>query len=1496
MSRIENNILDAIDIIMNQKVSTLAFDRTVRASILELVDSSIGKYRVKYQNSTFFAYSGDLNKSFKKGTEVYVLVHSGDFEKDASIVGAVAKLGTDYLSAVTPEDRFTAIGNNIFKLKKEISFCSYAQTSQIVDIQVDVDANGFNLYKDQTNNFLLAASFQTALPQEQRVGGGDYGLILSCKYYNDAYKNHDAARQASDGFIIRDYVLNIDNMTGQPYQYDTPNRQYAIFKIDGKNLESLVGFRAFCKGFPHINPNKNTPDIFIKDVELLFVKPLTEKELQGPSLDIVTPQGSYFSDWTQQKRIVATLKIKGNKVNYNQQKVDFYWFIKDSSVTPDKNEYSSWGGAGWRCLNKFSESNGTRIYQPETYYKDITAYECPSKDTTFKCVAIFQNENIKTSISAEITLRNDLVFTQYKITSSMGARFAFNLGKTTLSVEPFNNGDICYWARSINGESFTALPEHGRNIEVDVSKFLDSAKYEVTVYNNGQYKGAAAINLTNGVAAGQYTLVLNNASQVFKYNAQGIAPTSIAIDEDKRIKNPPVLSFDIYNDMGQKITLSDEQKRRMCNIKWIWPGNADSSNTMLVSYYRMKNDYINNPNSNTTTHRYVLENDPNFVYYLLNRYDATRTANNILLEVDYKGQHLTATTKFTFTKEGELGTNGTKYIARLVPRDSNIDHIFVWNNEVKGYKFNSDGSIKILHPTVAALKGQIWDGGTSPIYDNALGPHLDGRVVLKWEVTNSGRRNSPHKIEIGGNGEIIVNHVQIDCSSTVQVGISTNTLNQDVKTYYAGYPIDVSYSMNSNIPLVLGGYNHCMYESDGTRSTFNPQPFVFKLFDVNGIELNIDPNRIGWYDTWTKKIRSGSREIIIEPPDKYDGTELNHYIKAWYENYTVIVSVDFYLNRYGLAAVNAWDGNSIKINNEGSKYILAPQIGAGKKEFDNSFTGVTMGKTMDNSKQKADIGLFGYHQGEQSFFLDADTGDAYFGISGKNQIQIKPSDGTANIQSGNYRLDPNDHNGSGMLIDFSTPRIQFGSDRFRVDANGCIHAAGNGDIAGWYLNDDELYSRNHVIHLLSSGDGTIYSNHHTSLDKRNHGFYLSSNGLSIGSTIEITADEGGAIKVGRLSGSRHWIINGDANESYIAYNAGGFEAWNLGDSNSYSINGNSGSVFLGTDGLRLGRRFAVDREGNLVAKNLIAKEGGNIGGWSISQDELYAEHIHISSRGSIHVDRGGNDSWSIESDGSATFNNLTANGKGEIAGWNIEEDELYGQGIHIRSNGSIDASYSGSSGWKITAEGDAYFYSGKIGGWDINSNSLSSGNMYISQGGSMNGPGWSISANGDARFDVITANNVFSFGSGANTWTNNGFNFDSGSLGGNTVAPHYFTHSAGSVNLGGTTMNEAGTGLTEGATKVNGKGIRTYVEELSVGVLHANKAFIEEIVAKKIDTIELSASKIFLKDPFTGSKNDVGAVMQSMFLIQRNQGISINHLESQISSLEDRVDAIENKI
>lgn len=136
------------------------------------------------------------------------------------------------------------------------------------------------------------------------------------------------------------------------------------------------------------------------------------------------------------------------------------------------------------------------------------------------------------------------------------------------------------------------------------------------------------------------------------------------------------------------------------------------------------------------------------------------------------------------------------------------------------------------------------------------------------------------------------------------------------------------------------------------------------------------------------------KRYIVTPSENYSGAYQNNgiYIKVQKGDSVVCdawIPVYMSLNRYSLASLNKWDGNSIEIKNEEKErsYILAPQIGAGIKGKDNSFTGIVMGSRFEQVEdaegkvtEQNDVGLFGYHEGKQSIFLDSKTGNAVFGL------------------------------------------------------------------------------------------------------------------------------------------------------------------------------------------------------------------------------------------------------------------------------------------------------------------------------------------------------------------------------------------------------------------------------------------------------------------------------------------------------------------------------------
>ena len=129
-------------------------------------------------------------------------------------------------------------------------------------------------------------------------------------------------------------------------------------------------------------------------------------------------------------------------------------------------------------------------------------------------------------------------------------------------------------------------------------------------------------------------------------------------------------------------------------------------------------------------------------------------------------------------------------------------------------------------------------------------------------------------------------------------------------------------------------------------------------------------------------------------------------------------------NAYNSPLLNKWD-ETVSIDEEGGT-IMAPMIGAGKKNTNNQFSGVLMGDVKKANNDISLTGLYGYQNGIQTFSL-TENGKANFGASGSGQIQIDGNQGI--IESGNYTVDKK----TGMQIDLKEGHID--AYNFKLTSN-----------------------------------------------------------------------------------------------------------------------------------------------------------------------------------------------------------------------------------------------------------------------------------------------------------------------------------------------------------------------------------------------------------------------------------------------------------------------------
>ena len=181
-------------------------------------------------------------------------------------------------------------------------------------------------------------------------------------------------------------------MTGNPYLYNYGSTQTAVYEIDGEHFYRLNSITLKCKGFPH-SATPATDDIFVKDIILKGLTPLTRDEIANNSLTFITKQGIYFSSTdasTATRKIETEVRINGKNIPSSSALLRYYWFKEDSNVGLNDPDYLPYGGPGWKCLNAYNTIDDTediRDYLTDADNITVVKSANPAKENEYKCIS-----------------------------------------------------------------------------------------------------------------------------------------------------------------------------------------------------------------------------------------------------------------------------------------------------------------------------------------------------------------------------------------------------------------------------------------------------------------------------------------------------------------------------------------------------------------------------------------------------------------------------------------------------------------------------------------------------------------------------------------------------------------------------------------------------------------------------------------------------------------------------------------------------------------------------------------------------------------------------------------------------------------------------------------------------------------------------------------------------------------------------------------------------
>ena len=1222
MNNISEQLLQAMDIITEEKVRQLKYDKTIQATVYSIVDVDTGEYKVRYNGNIFSAFSEDTSKSYSIKDAVYVKVPEGNFSNKKLITSLVTakSLSNAQLSDLTNSvfevsPTFDALYDGAYDASQSYGVIAgtpvgeIGSSTYIFQNSEEYEQNGYHgLFQQYSNNYeyiRLKASFLTQFHNVHNQG--NYGIEV--EFYT---KDNSSVK----------YRLDLQNFNGNPYGFSVYSPQQIILKAQKNYLMGLKSIRLFEEDFVYDKivkngivtdeENRTVANIFVKDISLQYVD---MQDLSDTTyyLTISAPKGIAFTDKVSSLNLVGRLIYNGEDI-MDSKKCVCQWYERDLSVVVGSDEYSKSAGFGWRKIDGQTSSSLTL---------DATDILYQQK---YKLVVVY-NDSI--TLTAEIAVWN------------RNASYDYSIEQVTdgadIKLQIRNNVDseslVGDWYLSYPDNSYSSVPEGEKKSEIVVSSYLQysSVIFYCMVYNSaGEFIGTLEHTIVNSESEDDVTISYIGEDS-FRYDANG------------------------------DISIEDAEKERTLQVNLAWKEGFGTSYFVSWLMKDANNKEYEIPTSKELAYspdNSMLENiwvdKYNILHYnIKQKYRVNFSNNTVIVKIRTITESIYLFNKeILCLKDGDQGTNGTTYITAIRP--CNSDGVKL--SGLQPLRYNNGWTNDIRVRCYVYKDGELINGNSK--YS----------ITYKWQGTNVTVENkevvtdSVDRVLVRGIPTISADTPNAELAFYVRVQVTIRDDNSSVDIY-ASYPLDVIVGSTLASAIDIDTIpSYIKYNSSGLTPSFYSNDINFYYNDVayNDNITSLNTNILTIKTDNGKKYLEPASSFIFE--NIKDNKESNIGIL----NLTIPNSTDrlihpiiMYLDTYGNEAINGWDGTALYTGSEpdGKKqYVFAPQVGAGTKDSQNRFTGVVMGK--DSGQDK--VGLYGYQEGVNTFGLMED-GIAFFGASsGGGRIEI-------NGKSGSIIGGGGGNSSTGMTINFAnfnpgkkTTAIKIGGGVFEVTYDGALKAtsatiegqifAQSGKIGctsrnsndGWTIEKNKLYSGSGATRVELNSDKdeefAIWAGATSSTSARDSYFAVSKKG----SLYAKEGNIGGWTLKSRSLSSNNNKIGMASSGSYVFWS--GADTGSPGDTPDFS---KSGTYFYVTNGGKLSCKNAEVR-GNITADRLEC-DNGEIGGWTISSSSLRGGSTYLYSNGRIVCD-------DLYSEG------------GKIGGWNITSKTLWGGNMTLNGD------------------------------------------------------------------------------------------------------------------------------------------------------------------------------------------------------------------------------------
>lgn len=1006
-------ICTAVDTIVSSKLEGLQYDITKLCTIVDDAQRNKGEYVVSDGSIRFQAFSTDT--SFREGNSVLVVIPNGDYNMQKTISGRIAATNTEPFNYTSPMDTMVKITNNIFDADDAI-VQSGSLLANDITIKNNEEIPGTAIgplysIKDASgltgfNRLGITADFRTWL-NGLDVASGTYGLKIYI--YTDA-----AIENGETKTLCYDLTFNNDDMYGNPYQFEDYFSQEKVFDISNINKINQIDVYFYQSGnFKDGNGNlipytDTVENEIIKLPDNLFVN------------NVAIYLGYDIGSFTGETLMLCTEDLLTYRYKEHTDENGAIIMGDPDPITMSLRWIHKVNDLEYELLTQ--EQINTDQYELRWYHYNPEA----SSIDQYAGIGWERLEGENTSI--QYTLNHLKQTEEFKVIGIIKQEPTIILNEDgTIKEEIENEGSLYY----SNVLIFTN--------EEYVADFSAEATTALSIVFHDETRG-------------NYFLYDQNGKIINEGLGQGFIRSMEVMYHGAKLENNDnmIIEYIIWYLPFEKSStrfFTDDHTMFVANEDFYSENDGHYKNDLTKQWlYTLSKNGTDYVGTKRTFGKSINDIIATQSFAIKNHWAQSNANNTVRCIVNINGIDYEAATELRFGKAGSQGTNRTLVLE---------------------YQSNENALIA-GSDTVAAIEAILYD--------------LDGtRLVPSGTFTWSWVNNTSY-ISKQDNGSI----TQLTCK--------TNTVpNDNYSILKCVYEEEGSITLIAYLPIAIKeeGYSHIegarevIYNHQGVPSYYTDAYILYKLEEN---ELKV-PEYIKVNANWNIKDGEGATNGVAQSylpvlkdiekaGEKYKAlSAAPFYLKDYADKVCVSCSsgnkvlwsqpILIMQSQYDFAMLNEWDGN-LTINEENGT-ILSTMLGAGRKNDDNTFSGVLIGDVKEGTglyETETLTGVYGIHEGVSSFAL-RENGTATFGKAGLGQIHIDGNEST--IKSTSRNAD----NGTGMLIDLNDGIIDIKeseNDTARLtltSKNNTILI--NVDNSNYYLQSDKYSDSSGMKIDLSSG-------------------------------------------------------------------------------------------------------------------------------------------------------------------------------------------------------------------------------------------------------------------------------------------------------------------------------------------------------------------------------------------------------------------------------------------